>query len=481
MPALDPPPVVGVAASGGRDSTALLHATVRAARGSGVRVLALHVHHGLMPQADDWLQQVRQQATRWGAGFDAAHLGGQVPPGASVEAWARQGRYAALAQMAATHGCRHVLLAHHQRDQAETFVLQALRGGGAQALACMPQAVEREGITWLRPWLHQPAHAVEAYVRRYRLRCVVDPSNTDAAYARSRLRQRAWPVVLEQFPGLEAALAACAQRLALDASAFADATAWALVKVQEREQELEQEPGPIEAQGVVQVPAAPLHNPRSGGAQLPHGRQLNAPAWRALPPALRVAVLRAWLTAMGAQPVREAAVSAAAAWALGASSGQMDLGSGRLLVHRRVLAWQPTAHAAQPALPVARCPVMWLDLSHPGTVPVPQWGGGFDVQHVAQGGVAAHRLVHVALRARSGGEQWRASPAATDRSLKKQYQQLGVPAWERVGPLVMGAQGEVLFVSGLGMNAAFWDERGSQAAGSSGQGPLIRLRWWQQN
>ena len=122
---------VAVAASGGRDSTALLHCTVRQARDEGIEVLALHVHHGLMPQADDWLRQVRSQALRWGATFACRRLTGKPARGQSVEAWARIERYRALAEMATDAQCDLVLLAHHRRDQAETWLLQALRGEAA--------------------------------------------------------------------------------------------------------------------------------------------------------------------------------------------------------------------------------------------------------------------------------------------------------------------------------------------------------------
>ena len=78
---------MAVATSGGRDSTALLHCTLRQARALDIEVIALHVHHGLMPQADAWLQQVRAQSRRWGAAFDARRLDGAPTPGQSVEAW----------------------------------------------------------------------------------------------------------------------------------------------------------------------------------------------------------------------------------------------------------------------------------------------------------------------------------------------------------------------------------------------------------
>jgi len=85
-------PRVAVAASGGRDSTALLHCTARAAAAIGVQVTALHVHHGLRPQADDWLLQVQGQCRRWGVAFMSRRLDAAPARGESVEAWARRER-----------------------------------------------------------------------------------------------------------------------------------------------------------------------------------------------------------------------------------------------------------------------------------------------------------------------------------------------------------------------------------------------------
>ena len=83
-----------------------------------------------------------------------------------------------------------VLLAHHRRDQAETFLLQAMRGAGAAGLAGMPAKVVRDGIAWARPWLSRPREAIEAYVTRHRIKCVDDDSNHELRFARNRLRPR---------------------------------------------------------------------------------------------------------------------------------------------------------------------------------------------------------------------------------------------------------------------------------------------------
>jgi tRNA(Ile)-lysidine synthase len=252
------PPRVAVATSGGRDSTALLHCTLAQARAAGVEVWALHVHHGLMPEADAWQAQVEQQARRWGARVATERLQGAPAKGDSTEAWARLGRYAALARMARAAGCGLVLLAHHRRDQAETWLLQALRGAGNAGLSAMPQQALRQGVVFVRPWLEQPREAIEAYVRRHRLRVVDDASNADPRFARSRLRQAVWPVLQAAFPQAETVLAMSA-RHAQAAQALADEVAQA------------------DAAGVLQ------------------GETLRLAPWQALGPARRANLLRAWL------------------------------------------------------------------------------------------------------------------------------------------------------------------------------------------
>ncbi|MGZ8260722.1 MAG: tRNA lysidine(34) synthetase TilS, partial [Caldimonas sp.] len=196
-----------------------MHATARAAAPFGISVLALHVHHGLSANADDWLAHCEAVCRRWRRGsapvdFAARRLPGGPRTGDSVEAWARSARYRALREMAVAAGAELVLLAHHRRDQAETFLLQALRGGGAAALAAMPELVRRDGIAWARPWLAQPREAIEAYARRHRLRWIDDESNGDDRFARSRLRLRVWPSLAAAFGDAEATLAAAADRAA---------------------------------------------------------------------------------------------------------------------------------------------------------------------------------------------------------------------------------------------------------------------------
>ncbi len=406
---------VAVATSGGRDSVALLHCTLRQAQPLGIRVIALHVHHGLLPQADAWLKQVRAQSRRWGAGFLARHLAGVPAPGQSVEAWARAGRYAALAEMARSAGCPLVLLAHHRRDQAETWLLQALRGAAAAGLSAMPASALRDGVTWVRPWLNQGPEAIQGYVERHRIACVDDPSNRDCRFARSRLRQQVWPVLSQSFPDAERCLHAAATHAQEDAQLRAEVAAMDLPHVAE-------------------------------------GRSLVQVRWALLPPARRALALRAWLrSALGSLAVPESLVQRLLRELPGSDQGRWPAAGGELRLYRGRLGW----HAPDIRLAKKAPDPVLMDLSQPGCHEVAGWDGHFLVGEARHGGVRASQLTRVLVRSRDGGEHFCQAPGAASRGLKKQFQALGLPAWERQVPLLWTPQGQLLFVPGLGVEASF--------------------------
>ena len=272
----------------------------------GVEVLALHVHHGLMPGADRWLDHVRRHARRFGAGFVCERLGTTPAPGDSIEAWARKHRYAALTRMARAESCDLVLLAQHRRDQAETFLIQALRGGGAAGLAAMPAAVQREGITWARPWLACSREAIDVYLKRHRLGFVEDPSNADERFARGRLR-RLWPSLNEAFADAEVTLARAAQRAAAEAALVAE------------------------------VAEADVHALGATDATLPI-----AP-WLVLSPARRMAALRLWLGRVLPQPAPETLVRRLLDELPGRRLARWQAGEFDLVLRRECLALEAAA------------------------------------------------------------------------------------------------------------------------------------------
>ena len=410
-------PCVAVAYSGGRDSSALLHATLTAAADQGLRVVALHVHHGLGHNADGWLVHCAQKCRRWAKrgfqlSFDHRRLTGRPARGDSVEAWARGARYAALREMAIEHDATLVLLAHHRQDQAETLLLQALRGAGVAGLAAMPRSIERDGITWLRPWLEVSPDSIAAYARRYRLRHVEDDSNADPRYARNRLRLEVWPRLRSAFPQAEASLASSA--------------AWS--------DEARQCADDLAAIDMAEVVDA---------------RGLVLDAWVRLSPARQSNVLRTWLKAQTGASIAAPTIRRLLAELPARSPAEWHVGSFVLRRYRGHLACRV---GSSPAATQAGAKAKTLEVGRAGTYAPAGWGGRLRVRRVREGGVSLACLRSLVLAERSGSEQFQVALGRPVRSLKKQFQAASVPAWQRTGPLVY-CGGQLLYVPGLGIDA----------------------------
>lgn len=421
------PRVLAVAVSGGRDSTALLHSAWRQSRGSELQIVALHVHHGLMPAADRWQLHLERQCARWRQvdgrlSLRVVRLAGQPGPGDSIEAWARRERYLALAAMAREVGAAEVWLAHHRRDQAETVLLQALRGAGASGLSAMASRFERHGVRWVRPWLDQPAQRIQAYLTRYRLSHIDDDSNADVRFARNRLRHQVMPAFLGAFPHLEQSL--------VDVARQAQAAA-----------ELQDE---IAQGDLLMIHAVP-------------GQTLPLPGWLALSPVRRRFALRQWLKQGGAGAVSEAMLQrlldelpsapSGAQWSL-PPDWRLRLYRGQLgLMAGRAAPAQAGGQASSPlSAPLKGC----------GLWPLEAWLVMAEVTPVCEGGIEPCWLIGARWRNRLPGDQFQSAPGACPRSLKKQFQAAGIPSWQRQGPVLVadvtrGAQ--MLYVPGLGVDA----------------------------
>lgn len=184
------PAPVAVACSGGLDSIALLHAACEA----GLKPIALHIDHGIHPESAAWEKQVLATAMHFGASFASERVTGLSGDMPSLENAARNARHAALARLCEAHGIQTLLLAHHANDQAETVLLNLLRGSGLGGVG-MPASRTVGGATWLRPWLNVSRKAIEAYAAQHALSWVEDPSNTDQTLRRNAVRHTLWPVV----------------------------------------------------------------------------------------------------------------------------------------------------------------------------------------------------------------------------------------------------------------------------------------------
>ncbi|MDA8455297.1 tRNA lysidine(34) synthetase TilS [Acidovorax sp. GBBC 3334] len=192
---------LGVALSGGADSTALLHACAQRWPG---QVHALHVHHGLQAAADGFEAHCRALCERLGVPLRTAHVDARHAAGDSPEATARQWRYASLQALAAGSiekiAMKSIAIAQHADDQVETVLLALSRGAGVAGLAAMPSRWQGGGIDWHRPLLRVAGAQVRAWLAARGEGWAEDPTNADERYTRNRIRARVLPALEAAFP-----------------------------------------------------------------------------------------------------------------------------------------------------------------------------------------------------------------------------------------------------------------------------------------
>ena len=185
-----------VAFSGGLDSSVLAHAVA----GADVPVIAVHIDHGLQAESEDWARHCEDFATSLGIEFHRHTVRVQLESGKGPEASARDARYTAL--HAEVHSGDWLLSAHHREDQAETLLLNLVRGSGPAGIAGIG-AVRRFGAGWLvRPLLDFDRADLEAYARRHEIRWIEDPSNADKRFDRNFLRHDILPRLKTRWPDI---------------------------------------------------------------------------------------------------------------------------------------------------------------------------------------------------------------------------------------------------------------------------------------
>ncbi len=203
--------------SGGLDSSVLLHALAQAPTARALGLAALHVNHGLHAEADAWQARCASVCAALAVPFTAAHVQVDADGSHGPEGAARLARMQAFADALPE---RHALaLAHHQDDQAETFLLRALRGAGPAGLGAMrPWRQHAAGWLW-RPLLDLPRTVIREYANVHGLHWIEDPANADPACARNALRMQVMPHLAAHWPEASAGLARAA-RLAAEAEAL---------------------------------------------------------------------------------------------------------------------------------------------------------------------------------------------------------------------------------------------------------------------
>ncbi|MDO8292567.1 MAG: tRNA lysidine(34) synthetase TilS [Gallionella sp.] len=417
-----------VGLSGGVDSVVLLHLLHQLAPRFSWRLSALHVHHGISQNADAWADFCTGLCAQHAIPLHIEQVDIAPLRKHGIEAAARKLRHAAFARQA----CDFVALAHHADDQAETLLLQLLRGAGVKGAAAMPVLSRVEGPVLsrskrplladragspnlLRPLLHCSRREILAYAAAHQLQWIEDESNADDSYPRNFLRHRVLPLLGERFP-------ACRDTLARSAQHFAEA-------------------------GVLLDDLA-----RLDAAQAIHTDTLAVAALQALSQPRAKNLLRYFLHSIGApmpqtvqlddmlQQLCGAREDAAVCITYG--DWQVRRYQGRVHVLRAlgefdrslVLTWHGEAELEWPALAARLC----LNQTR---------GAGISL--------AKLRRAAVTLRLRSGGETLRPDPHAVTRTLKNLLQEHHVPPWQRERLPLLYCGEELVCIPGVAVAAEY--------------------------
>lgn len=398
-----------VGLSGGVDSVVLLDVLAALAPRHAWRLSAVHVNHQLSPNAAAWAAFCRRLCRERGIPLTVKKV--VVRRGNSTEAAARDARYEVY------RGCRAdvIVLAHNQDDQAETVLLNLLRGAGVKGLAAMPFAREEGAKRVVRPLLDVSRAAIDACARMRRLQWVEDESNADARYLRNFLRADILPLVAQRVPGYRATLTRAAQHFS-------------------------------EAGGLLDALAQIDSEFCARGDALLVGRLAQ------LSPARASNLLRYFLACRGMAMPDKRALDEALRQALTAKQDarvRIDLAGYRLLRHDGALhlvANTPAVDAGWSARwrgeRAVRVPLLDGRL-----VMTPARGDGIDLERLRQ--------AQVELRVRQGGERLRLDAARPRRPVKDLLQERGVPPWQRERLPFLWSGEHLVWVPGLGIDARF--------------------------
>jgi len=438
-----------VALSGGLDSVTLLAAlaALRGPRGASpaarrlraASLRAIHVHHGLHPNADKWAAHCSKLAKKLCVPLEIIKV--QVPRarGGSLEAAARDARYAALAD--ALRAGEVLLTAHHQDDQLETVLLQLMRGAGVPGLAAMPDVAPftaRAGSARLaRPLLTRSRVDLEEWANAHELTWLDDDTNTDERFDRNYLRRTVLPLIRERWPGAGAAVSRTA-RHAAEARRLLDALA--LTDVERAAQ----------------------------------GASLSTQKLRTLDPDRRRNALRYWIARAGftvpdtrrleelAGPLLDARADA---------NPQVRWNDTLVERHADILSIRATAPLDPAAPPLAatsrgEAPQVWhwresrsLALATPG-------GGTLSIEPDPHGPLNLDALPNeLTIQRRQGGESLRPRAGARTRKLKALLQEAKIPPSQRDALALVYANGTLIAVSDRWLDASVQATRDTEHRG----------------
>ena len=412
---------IGVAFSGGLDSSVLLHLASEYARDHHLALIAFHVHHGLSPNANAWLAHCEQAAAACGVPLVSRQVDVGDNSGRGMEEAARIARYQALGEMCRENACRLLLTAHHQDDQAETVLLQLMRGAGLPGLSGMAELQLRhepmgDGVSLGRPLLAASRAQLELLRDALGLDHVCDESNGDLRYRRNALRNTVAPLLEQHFTGFAARVARSAghaqtaQSLLLELAeidlAFCRAASW----------------------------SDPLH----------------VPELKILTPRRADNLLRHWLFQNRVQLPSQSRLEEIHSQMLDAAYDMHPFFDFGTVVLRRI-GKRLELHPRLGTPPEEPVEVHWQGEAE---LAVPAWRGKLvfeagDGLGLPRDALFRHPLM---LHRRAGQERLKLAANRPSRSLKSLYQEADIAPWRRLWSPLLFLNGELVFAAGLGMD-----------------------------
>ncbi len=408
-----------IAYSGGVDSHVLLHALACLRRADPqLKLRAVHVDHGLQAASVGWAAHCESVCASLNVALLVRSVrvveGGEGPEGD-----ARRARYAVFRSI--VQPGEHLLLAQHADDQAETFLLQALRGSGPDGLAGMPvQRVLGSGLL-CRPLLDCTQASLQRYAVEHRLKWVEDPSNQDTRFDRNYLRQVVMPALRARWPAAAQTLGRAAQR-----SGGASHT---LLTLARDDLDKARAPAPDRLTGRRLLLIAALR-------KLPRERAFNA--------------LRLWVRQHGMPMPRLQDLVEVMGSLVHAGK---DTGG---IVNLRVYEFRRHAghlHLLEPVVPVSRYAHQWHAPFQP--MMVPEAGIELTCEAARAQSLQLPADGILTVRGRVGSESVLLGDPPRHRSLKNVWQEAGVPPWQRDAVPLLFCGDELVAIWGL-VTAVNW-------------------------
>lgn len=400
--------------SGGVDSVVLLHILFRLAPRHDWRLSALHVHHGISPNADNWAAFCTELCAELNIPLTVEHVDIAPLRAHGIEAAARKLRHAAFARQS----CDFVALAHHADDQAETLLLQLLRGAGVKGAAAMP-LLSAASPARVRPLLHSTRRQILDYAAAHDLRWIEDESNADDSYPRNFLRHRLLPLLAERFPAWRDTLGRSAQHFA-------------------------------EADGLLDDLA------RLDGAEALHDGTLAVAALRALSLPRAKNLLRYFLHQSAAPMPQAVQLADMLEQLCGArDDAAVCIAFGK---HWQVRRYRGRVHVTR--LPTAFDSGLTLPWQGEAELDWPALAARVTFRPGAEISLAKLQGGPVTLRFRQGGERLRPAPIAATRTLKNLLQEHHVPPWQRDRLPLLFCGDTLVCVPGVAVAAEYRAEAG---------------------